>query len=92
MEADAIGIRLMARACYNPHAAISMLQKLHGLEVQQARSMGGQVPSILRTHPLSEERVAAARRSLPEAMRLLEGTDCSVGGFQFLQGLASAFK
>ena len=91
-EADLIGIRLMARACYNPTSAVSMLQKLHGLEAAQAQQTGGRMPAILRTHPLSEARVEAVRRNLPEALRLLEASNCTPAAFEFLQSLSTAFK
>lgn len=58
-EADAIGIHLLAKACYDPDANISMLQKLN--KVQEAQGM--QQPELLSTHPLTEVRSQAIRHA-----------------------------
>ncbi|KAF8057924.1 oma1 [Scenedesmus sp. PABB004] len=65
-EADAIGIRLLARACYDPQANVTMLAKLNAAQ-------GGaeaRLPEMMSTHPLTEERVARVRALLPEAFAL----------------------
>eukprot|EP00775_Hariotina_reticulata_P006780 gene6780-6997_t len=66
-EADAIGIRLMARACYDPDANVTMLMKLGQ---QQKGSEAEYMPEFLSTHPLTQERVQRVRNLLPEAYRL----------------------
>jgi len=58
-EADAIGIHLLAKACYDPDANISMLQKLN--KVQEAQGM--QQPELLSTHPLTEVRLQESRHA-----------------------------
>ena len=55
-EADAIGLTLAARACYNPGAAVSVYQILGGEEAKQG---GDHMPSMLRTHPMSSARIEA---------------------------------
>lgn len=50
-EADRIGVELAARAGYNPHAAISLWQKM-----LQAGGPGG--PQFLSTHPSPQSRLA----------------------------------
>lgn len=49
-EADAIGMQLAAKACFSPGAAALVFQKLGAAEQQQ----GVQIPTMLRTHPLSK--------------------------------------
>ncbi|MDP9143068.1 MAG: M48 family metalloprotease [Pseudomonadota bacterium] len=55
-EADRIGIQTMAKANFDPKAMASFFQKLE----QQSRLYGSGLPEILRTHPLSTNRVAEA--------------------------------
>ena len=63
-EADRVGIELMSGAGFDPSGMSSFFEKL-------SRRYGGSseyVPEILRTHPVSSERVAEARdraRQLP---------------------------
>jgi beta-barrel assembly-enhancing protease len=65
-EADRVGIELMSGAGFDPNGMSSFFEKL-------SRRYGGTsdiVPEILRTHPVSTERVAEARdrvRQLPAA-------------------------
>lgn len=61
LEADRIGLSLMAKAGYDPHAAIPFWQRM------QAASKGGP-PQFLSTHPAEENRIARIRELLPEAM------------------------
>jgi len=52
-EADAIGIELAARAGYDPHAAVTLWEKMGKL--------GGSPPEFLSTHPSPENRAARLR-------------------------------
>ncbi len=56
-EADRIGIQTMAAAGFDPHAMASFFQKIE----QKSRLYGSGLPEILRTHPLSSNRVAEAQ-------------------------------
>jgi predicted Zn-dependent protease len=61
-EADEIGALYMARAGYDPRAAISFWEKF-------AASKGGaRVPEILSTHPVDEHRVARLKQIMPRAL------------------------
>lgn len=53
-EADRVGIELAARAGYDPHAAITLWEKM-------GRVSGGQPPQWLSTHPSHESRIADLR-------------------------------
>jgi metalloendopeptidase OMA1, mitochondrial len=59
-EADRIGLTLMAKAGYDPRAAIPFWQRM------AAASRGGP-PEFLSTHPGEENRIARIRELLPEA-------------------------
>jgi predicted Zn-dependent protease len=53
-EADRIGVELAARAGYDPHAAISLWQKM-------ARAASGSTPQWMSTHPSHDSRIADLR-------------------------------
>ena len=55
-EADRIGIALLARADYSPVGMTEFFETL----MRSSGAGGGQVPEFLRTHPLSQNRVAEA--------------------------------
>ena len=56
-EADAIGVELMARACYHPDAMISVFDMLDRLE----KDSGVHQHELCRTHPLSDARARALK-------------------------------
>ncbi|MES0874478.1 M48 family metalloprotease [Sinimarinibacterium thermocellulolyticum] len=75
-EADRIGIQTMAKAGYDPNGMASFFQKLG----QQARLYGSGLPEILRTHPLTTNRIAEARARAAE-MPAVEVKDPPEFGF-----------
>jgi predicted Zn-dependent protease len=60
LEADRIGMVLMARAGYDPEAAIDFWRKMQA-------AGGAKPPAFLSTHPADEQRIARLREYLPEA-------------------------
>jgi metalloendopeptidase OMA1, mitochondrial len=61
-EADHIGLILMAKAGYDPSAAVGFWERMS--KVQK----GGKPPEFLSTHPSDENRIAQIKNWLPEAM------------------------
>ncbi|MCX7115946.1 MAG: M48 family metalloprotease [Gammaproteobacteria bacterium] len=56
-EADRIGMQMLAKAGFNPHAMAQFFNKMH----QETRySATDNIPALLRSHPLDEERIAEA--------------------------------
>ena len=64
-EADRIGIELAAKAGYDPHAAVTLWQKM-------AKLGGGGVPQFLSTHPAPENREQTLRALIPQMMPYYE--------------------
>jgi len=60
LEADKIGLFYMARAGYNPEAAISFWERFSSVS-------SGSTPWFLRTHPMDSDRIAQLRQLMPEA-------------------------
>ncbi len=63
LEADRVGLILMAKAGYDPHAALSFWQRM------MQRHGRASLPEFLSTHPADAHRLEALRRFLPEAMK-----------------------
>lgn len=59
LEADALGLRYMARAGYDPAAAIAFWRRMLALEEDRG------VPAFLSTHPAGERRIERLRELLP---------------------------
>lgn len=64
-EADVYGLELMARAGYDPRAAVSLWEKMG-----QASGAGG--PAFLSTHPSGPQRISGIQSKLPSVMPLYE--------------------
>ncbi|WP_298231435.1 M48 family metallopeptidase [uncultured Azohydromonas sp.] len=66
LEADVMGVELMARAGYDPRAAPNVWRKMQ-------RLAGGQEPvQFFSTHPNSSNRIAALEAAVPKVMPLYQ--------------------
>jgi predicted Zn-dependent protease len=65
-EADRMGLELMARAGYDPHAGVTLWQKMIN-----AKS-GSEPPAFLSSHPTDASRVQTIQALLPTVMPLYE--------------------
>ncbi|KAF8346463.1 peptidase family M48-domain-containing protein [Amanita rubescens] len=63
-EADYIGLRLMAKACYDPGAAPQMFERLSQIESKIGRKIN---LDFIQTHPSTKSRVEYLQQTLPEA-------------------------
>jgi len=64
-EADLVGLELAARAGYDPHAGITLWQKM-------AANSQGAPPQWLSTHPAGNTRIADIERNLPRVLPIYE--------------------
>ncbi len=62
LEADRIGLILMAQAGYDPGEAVAFWQRLSQVEKDK-------IPAFLSTHPADETRIRNIKAHLPEALR-----------------------
>jgi predicted Zn-dependent protease len=64
-EADRIGLELMARAGYDPNAAVTLWQKM-------GKAGGGGPPEFLSTHPSGESRIRDLEKNVPLVLPLYQ--------------------
>ncbi|RMG33413.1 MAG: M48 family peptidase [Planctomycetota bacterium] len=78
LEADAIGLRLMARAGYDPHEAVRLWQRFADF------NRGQRIPEFFSTHPSDTHRARALAELMPEAERLYAAAERRMGTGQRL--------
>ncbi|MGE4220196.1 MAG: M48 family metallopeptidase [Alphaproteobacteria bacterium] len=64
LEADKLGLRAMARAGYDPRAAVDLWQKMS--------RQGPRPPTFASTHPAPQDRIAALKAEMPAALALYQ--------------------
>ncbi|PLX38603.1 MAG: metalloprotease [Hyphomicrobiales bacterium] len=75
LEADIVGVRTLARAGYDPHAAARFLAAMGRFaDVTSAHSGAGKQPDFLSSHPTTPDRITKAKF----AARAVSGTDIGV--------------
>jgi metalloendopeptidase OMA1, mitochondrial len=68
LEADHIGLEIMAVACYDPAASPRMFGRLADLQADSTAAAGkGMVVSLLSTHPVFSDRIAKIKGWIPQA-------------------------
>lgn len=72
LEADRIGLMVMAKAGYNPEDAVGFWERMAGCQLSMIgrlcfKSHG--IPDFLSTHPSDEERMRQILERIPEAKR-----------------------
>ncbi|KAF9650414.1 hypothetical protein BDM02DRAFT_1433520 [Thelephora ganbajun] len=75
-EADIIGLRLSAKACYDPEAVPTMFTRMGQLEKAQGKRLN---VDFLYTHPTSENRVKTLQALLPEAHSIRANSPICIG-------------
>ncbi len=66
-EADRIGLMLMARAGYDPRAAVPFWERM------AEKGKGQRPPEFLSTHPAPEKRINNIKELIPEALEYYKG-------------------
>jgi metalloendopeptidase OMA1, mitochondrial len=67
-EADHIGLLLMAKACYNPQAAVELWKRM--------KEGGPKVAEFASTHPSSESRIDFLKSHMPKALNVYHDSEC----------------
>ncbi|WP_119422013.1 M48 family metallopeptidase [Desertibaculum subflavum] len=65
LEADSRGLTLMAKAGYDPRAAVELWQNMR-------QAGGDRPPTFLSTHPGPEQRIAQLQAQMPEALEVYQ--------------------
>jgi len=73
LEADHIGLMMMAKAGYDPSCAPGFWERFSGLKA------GGEPMELLSTHPSDHRRAAQLRELLPQAMQHYEAAEAKHG-------------
>ncbi|KAI8902440.1 peptidase family M48-domain-containing protein, partial [Globomyces pollinis-pini] len=69
-EADYIGLLLMSKACYDPHAAVNMWERMKLVT-------GSETSEYLSTHPSNDNRILKIKEWMREAEQQRDESNCS---------------
>ncbi|TVY31255.1 Mitochondrial metalloendopeptidase OMA1, partial [Lachnellula cervina] len=70
-EADYIGLMMMAKACYDPKAAVKVWQRMEAAKESD-------IPQWLSTHPSNNTRIEQMTKWLPKAVAARDESGCAV--------------
>ena len=84
-EADRIGLILMAKAGYDPRAAVDLWQRMEAVEKKDGAQ--GPPPEFLSTHPGYETRLQNIRSFLPEALSYYQPSNARLEALPAAQSL-----
>jgi predicted Zn-dependent protease len=70
IEADQIGLQLIAQACFDPRESINMWARMASQE-------RGPSLAFLNTHPASKDRIRKLEKWMPEALDTYHKSDCA---------------
>lgn len=65
LEADRLGLHMMAEAGYDPRASVELWQGMKS-------AAGGGPPTFLSTHPAPDDRIEQLQAQMPEALRVYQ--------------------
>ncbi len=85
-EADRIGLSLMAKAGYDPEAALGLWERM---EKYASGKEGGAPPEFLSTHPGYEARTEQIRKFIPEARAYYRPVDITLESLPSLKSMDS---
>lgn len=74
LEADAVGVKTLARAGYDPHAAARFLSAMSRFATINGSGAGNKQPDFLSSHPTTPERIEKAKF----AARAISGTGIGI--------------
>ncbi|XP_055341618.1 metalloendopeptidase OMA1, mitochondrial-like [Paramacrobiotus metropolitanus] len=79
LEADEVGLRLTAKACYDVRENVAFWQRMHLInKIQRSVDINAvTVPEYFSTHPSHRKRAAKLAQQMPEALALRESCNCS---------------
>ncbi|KAI8811160.1 peptidase family M48-domain-containing protein [Cladochytrium replicatum] len=69
-EADYIGLKLMATACFDPRAALTMWERMKLVDGDRV------APEYMSTHPGHDTRIKKIEQWLPEAIQIRANSNC----------------
>ncbi|OQV16322.1 Metalloendopeptidase OMA1, mitochondrial [Hypsibius exemplaris] len=74
-EADEVGLRLSAKACFDVRESVSFWQRMNIVSHFEG-DVAAQVPEFLSTHPTHETRAQKLEESVPKALELRKECNC----------------
>ncbi|KAG8893059.1 hypothetical protein FRB99_002216 [Tulasnella sp. 403] len=81
-EADTVGLRLMAKACYDPLVAIKMWDRFSAVGKHGKKSGSGwwrlSAIDLLQTHPTNKKRMKHMEKMMPELLAIRALSGCSM--------------